>query len=265
MNELFQHIRSGKSFQWTCPHCQTRQIVTKENSNAGFSFLSIGATRDGYVQLAFLAIRCLDVECNNLTLEAFLHKHATDRLGNSILGQTIHRWPLLPDSAAKPQPDYIPAPIREDYLEACAIRDRSPKASATLARRCLQGMIRHFCDVKGRTLDWEIKELRRRVEAHEAPRSVTLESVEAIDHVRKVGNIGAHMEKDIDLIVDVDPGEAQALIELIELLFQEWYVEQHNRQIRLDRVKQIREQKDAIIEAGKPNSLDEAVSAIPSG
>ncbi len=112
-------------------------------------------------------------------------------------------------------------------------------------------MIQDFCNIRGGTLDWEIRELRRQVDAHEAPRSVTLESVEAIDHVRKVGNIGAHMEKDINLIVDVDPGEAQALIELIELLFEEWYVERHERQKRLARVKEIREDKDATIKAGR--------------
>ena len=36
--------------------------------------------------------------------------------------------------------------------------------------------------------------------------------------VRKVGNIGAHMEKDINVIVDVDPDEAQHLIGLITFL-----------------------------------------------
>ena len=113
-------------------------------------------------------------------------------------------------------------------------------------------MIRDFCGISDYTLDKEIKELRRQVDAHEAPRSVTPESIDAIDHVRKIGNIGAHMEKDINLIVDVDPGEAQALIDLIELLFEEWYVERHQRQQRLDRVKQIREQKDAVIKAGPP-------------
>ncbi len=33
----------------------------------------------------------------------------------------------------------------------------------------------------------------------------------AIDAVRRIGNIGAHMEKDIDLIVDVEPDEAELL------------------------------------------------------
>ncbi len=41
------------------------------------------------------------------------------------------------------------------------------------------------------------------------------------------------MERDINVIVDVGPGEAQALIELIELLFREWYVARHERAERI--------------------------------
>ena len=46
----------------------------------------------------------------------------------------------------------------------------------------------------------------------------------AIDAVRSVGNIGAHMEKDINVIVDVDPDEAAQLISLIEILIKDWYI-----------------------------------------
>lgn len=38
---------------------------------------------------------------------------------------------------------------------------------------------------------------------------------QATDAVRKIGNIGAHMEKDINLVIDVEPHEAQSLIQLI--------------------------------------------------
>ena len=48
-------------------------------------------------------------------------------------------------------------------------------------------------------------------------------------YVRKIGNIGAHMEADINVIVDVDRNEAQVLIELAELLFEEWYVAAETR------------------------------------
>jgi hypothetical protein len=44
-----------------------------------------------------------------------------------------------------------------------------------------------------------------------APRGVTLESVEAIDLVRSIGNIGAHMEKDFNLVVEIDPRERSLL------------------------------------------------------
>lgn len=67
--------------------------------------------------------------------------------------------------------------------------------------------------------------------------------MEAIDQVRGIGNIGAHMEKDIDLIVDVDPNEAKVLIEHVEMLFEEWYVSRHVCQERLERIKLIAETK----------------------
>jgi hypothetical protein len=41
---------------------------------------------------------------------------------------------------------------------------------------------------------------------------------EAIDAVRKIGNIAAYLERDINIIVDVDPDKAQWLSGLIELL-----------------------------------------------
>lgn len=44
---------------------------------------------------------------------------------------------IRPKSLAKQFPDYIPKAIRQDYEESCAIINLSPKASATLSRRCL--------------------------------------------------------------------------------------------------------------------------------
>lgn len=112
--------------------------------------------------------------------------------------------------------------VVEDYKEACAIRELSPKASATLARRCLQGMIRDFYkgQIKpGRLVD-EIAAIKGKVD---------LVTWDSIDAVRKIGNIGAHMEKDIDLLVDVDPEEASLLIGLIESFIDDWYVARHDR------------------------------------
>ena len=94
-------------------------------------------------------------------------------------------------------------------------------------------MIRDFCKIVKGTLFKEIEELRSQLDRGEAPRGVNHESVDAIDAVRSVGNIGAHMEKDVDMIIDIEPGEAQMLIDLIEMLLNDWYVESHKRSQRL--------------------------------
>lgn len=66
----------------------------------------------------------------------------------------------------------------------------------------------------------------------------------SIDAIRKVGNIGAHMEKDINLIIDVEPKEAQLLIQLIEMLFEEWYVHRHERELKLKSIIGVADAKE---------------------
>ena len=154
-----------------------------------------------------------------------------------VIGAPLQEWNLIPPSQAKVFPDYVPAAIRADYLEACLVRDLSPKASATLSRRCLQGMIRDFWGIKKARLIDEIEALKDKTDEL---------TWEAIDSVRSIGNIGAHMQKDIDLIIDVDPDEAQTLIGLIELLVKDWYVTRHQRKERLKEIVAIRDAKETI-------------------
>lgn len=129
--------------------------------------------------------------------------------------------PINPRYVCTHFPDYVPQAIRADYEEACAIKSLSPKASATLARRCLQGMIRDFWEVKPGKLNYEINQLKGQVQP---------DLWDVIDSVRSIGNIGAHMEHDVNIIVDIDPDEADRLIKLIELLIKEWYIANYQRQ-----------------------------------
>jgi hypothetical protein len=64
-----------------------------------------------------------------------------------------------------------------------------------------------------------------------------------MNSVRKVGNIGAHMEKDVDLIIDVEPNEAGLLIWLIETLFEEWYISKHERDMKMSAIVRLAEEK----------------------
>jgi len=142
-----------------------------------------------------------------------------DGIGSKV--EDVH-VPIRPISSAKQFPKYIPEAIRQDYEEACAIVNLSPKASATLSRRCLQGMIRDFWGIsKSRLID-EINELQSKIPAQQW---------KVIDGIRRIGNIGAHMEKDINLIVDIDPDEAKKLIKLIEHLLEQWYINRHEQEL----------------------------------
>ena len=143
-------------------------------------------------------------------------------------------WFLFPDGNYINYPDYIPQAIRNDYEEAWKIINLSPKASATLARRCLQGIIRDFWGIKGKSLYDEINAIEDKVEK---------EIWEAIDGIRNIGNIGAHMEKDVNLIIDIEPDEAESLLRFIELLIQETYINKMKRKEKIDEVIKVAERK----------------------
>lgn len=223
---------------WRCPYCQHDSIVS--SNFFGFEEKVYPNAKHGLLYIIGGALFCPNEDCHGYSFVVSIRRGQrityAGTTSDAKLDEVLHSWQLLPESSAKPVPDYIPAPIREDYQEACRIQKLSPKASATLARRCLQGIIRDFWNISKPTLKQEIDAIQDKIDT---------ESFEAIDAVRKIGNIGAHMEKDINVIVEVDPDEAQLLVELIETLFDEWYVARHDRQARMKKVKALAAEKEA--------------------
>ena len=196
------------SRNFTCPYCSHPTTITDPNYFESWERINLLKSSLGEVGFYIQSVTCPNSKCNKLWLRAELcnayMQHGT--WGDWMKGNVVQSWQLLPESEARVLPDYIPQPIQQDYYEACRIRDLSSKASATLARRCLQGMIRDF---------WEIKKARLKDEIDALEDKVDADTWTSIDAVRSVGNIGAHMEKDINVIVDVEPGESQLLIGLI--------------------------------------------------
>lgn len=236
------------SFSWQCPFCSRYTTVTDKNTSSSDFYFNDG-NKFGSLCLKTESITCPNPACKEFTLEAFLVERIPTRVsGHYNDGDLLNSWKLRPQSSATPMPEYIPQAIKEDYEEACLIQNLSPKASATLARRCLQGMIRNFWEVKPQNLAKEIESIKDKVEP---------DTWAAINVVRKVGNIGAHMEKDINQIVEVDQNEAGLLIGLIEMLIQEWYVSRYERQQRLAQIKQLGQDKDTQRKIkSDPKSLD---------
>lgn len=209
------------AFNWNCPYCDRKTTINDNNFHTSEDVMSI-KNSEGYRLLRNEWIVCPNEECKKINLVSILYEY--NWVNQWIKGDLITHWNLLPSSSAKVFPDYIPVVLRNDYEEAAKILETSPKASATLSRRCLQGIIRDFWGVsKARLID-EIVAIEDKVDP------LTWKS---IDSVRKVGNIGAHMEKDINLIIDVEPKEAYLLLQLIELLFEEWYIHRHERELKL--------------------------------
>ncbi len=242
-------LEKGKN--WSCPYCGHAQVITEDRFASHLKDLDVKNWEKGRPAYYLEAAACANNDCRQLIVNFTLG--IADWTSNYLrMKERVEFYKLLPKSHAKPYPSYIPEPLRRDYEEACAIKDLSPKASATLIRRCIQGIIRDFCNMKlkDNRLVKEIEELRRLVDEGRAPLGVQIDTVEAIDAVRKVGNIGAHMEADINLIVDVDPEEAQTLIQLAELLFDEWYVQREKRKLSINRIHAINAAKNAQKKSG---------------
>lgn len=142
---------------------------------------------------------------------------------------------IFPKSSAKQFPEYVPEAIRNDYEEAYAILNLSPKAAATLARRCLQGIIRDFFGVSCKTLNQEIDSIKTLV-------SPSLWN--AMNSLRSIGNIGAHMEKDVNIIVDIEPNESEKLLSLIERIIESTYVQRQQDEALFAEINYIATEKN---------------------
>jgi|ERR1700736_372118 len=225
----------SESESWTCPFCNHAALLRRgDRRQPSGDFVHPLSPDTGFGWILWVTF-CPNEACKQTELT--LDLYSTKRLpgGNQYdIDEPIRRWNLLPESAAKPFPDYIPQAILDDYREACLIASLSPKASATLSRRCLQGMIRNFWGIsKGRLKD-EIDALEEKVDAT---------TWKAVDAVRQIGNVGAHMKADVNVIVDVDPKEADLLIRLIETLLAEWYVARDEREQRMAKISAAAEDK----------------------
>ena len=221
------------SFAWRCPFCGHHSTIGDNNHTTDFTTFDDN-NKYGRRGVWWSATICPNPQCREYTFDLSIRGTKLTPSRGYNVGAVQHSWQLVPSAQMKVLPDYVPEAVISDYKEACLIAALSPKASATLARRCLQGMIRDFWAVKpGRLVD-EIKAIEKRVDA---------DAWEAIEAVRHVGNIGAHMENDINIIVDVEPEEAKLLIGLIESLVDEWYVSRHERKSRFSKLVSLADEK----------------------
>lgn len=230
---------------YVCPHCGTPQVVTEKAFGRSSQVLTPGKAWEmgeegSSVRISSHAVRCANADCNRLSVTVELQAGYRDTSSHyRLIGDPIFSGRVYPPVSGKPFPSSVPNFLLEDYNEAWAVIQLSPKSSATLARRCLQSAIRDFCGIKKRTLFHEIEALEQKLESNELPKGVETETVAAMKALKDIGNYGAHMTEVDGRIVGVDPGEAEALLGLIETLFTDWYVARAKRAEGLARIEAI--------------------------
>lgn len=186
-----------------CPHCGVSvQFVLADFylGDANYGFVRHGIWFDEENSPTFWACKC--PSCSKVIIEAVYEDRSWLVEPRCAIPRPIH--PTVPDSIAK------------DFAEAQLVLPVSPTASAALARRCLQAiLIANGASSNKRLVD-QLGELYPTfpgyVQAH-------------VDHIRQLGNLASHPMQDgtTGIILDVEAGEAEWLIEVLSELLDHYY------------------------------------------
>lgn len=231
---------------WECPWCSHSSVLTTgRNISEDYSETSV-LTSEGLIGFITTSIVCMNPTCQKYTLRIEAYDvsdyHLTQRAVSTMRSANLlYSRVVYPSFSPKSFPEYVPQAIRNDYEEAQSIVELSPKSAATLIRRAIQGVIRDFYNirVKGNRLIDEINALEKD--------SIGSEVLSTLHQVREIGNVGAHMEEDVNLIIDILPEEAMLLVEVLESMVEDTYIKRDRDRQRMELINQkaiaIKEQK----------------------
>jgi hypothetical protein len=204
----------GLNRRGPCPHCGVTIELT-----APIGGLPSGSYTDNGEQRNISVSNGTCPACHRIVILAFeqqLLKLANQTLQPGPLIQTRYIWPTatLPRQIS---PE-VPAGIKSEYLEAASVIALSEKASAALSRRCLQLVLRDTAGTRSKDLADQIEEVLPTLPGY---------LQQQLDAVRNIGNFAAHpmKSKSTGEMVDVEPGEAEWNLDVLDLLFDFYFVQ----------------------------------------
>jgi hypothetical protein len=217
--------------EWQCQFCNLRcELPEDVVQRSGTTLLMDNASGPRVFFITLMV--CPNRNCRQLHAVLDMYEMKKDERGTLTPGESpLKRWQLIPSTTARQLPDFVPEAVRKEYEQATGVKEISPDASATLARRCLQNIVRDFWGVREKFLHEELEAARTKIDP---------DTWDAIEAVRQTGMIGRHMEKAINLILDSEAEEPDILLGLIEYLIDEWYIARRQRQERLSKLKGVR-------------------------
>lgn len=166
----------------------------------------------------FFILNCPNPKCGKKIIDL-----ASGQPNHNLSGLSKIDWrqAIRPFTSSRPSvPSEVETIFASDYNEACLILTLSPKASAALSRRCLQNILREKAGVKKGDL---ANEIQQTIDSKSLPSHLS----ESIDAIRNIGNFAAHPLKSTSTgeIIDVEVGEAEWLLDVIEALFDFYFVQ----------------------------------------
>lgn len=218
--------------QRRCPHCGvTVKFIRGPNGWPEGSF------QDVQLNQFMTQIRSAQCPaCNRPVAAMNAYEQATSQSPQVYRGSRF----IYPSVAYRqPISTEVPPHIRSDYEEAVLILSDSQKASAALSRRCLQTLLREAAATKAKDLSDQIDEVLPLLPGYLAKQ---------LDAVRNIGNFAAHAvkSKSTGEIVEVEPGEAEWNLDVLDLLFDFYYEQPRVAQERRDALNK------KLTDAGKP-------------
>jgi hypothetical protein len=189
-----------------CPHCLTKFFPNWDYRN----FSQIADPDD---KKHWMIRYCECPECHRTVVQSGTSLLSVNHVRDFILvyPKGVSRAPLDPD---------VPDKYAGDYRESCLVLADSPKASAALSRRCLQNILRDEAHTVKKDLNDQIQEV---LDVNKFPSYLS----EGLDAVRVIGNFAAHpiKSKSTGEIVEVEPGEAEWNLDVVEGLFDFFFVQ----------------------------------------
>ncbi len=199
-----------------CPHCDTG-LSTK-------SFLRQWAFRDperAHIVCQLVVDYCPVCKKAIVLLRKGRGKHSgsyCDRPSFELISSEQEEllFPRYLPTTVEPE---VPEHYGKELVQAAAILSLSPKASAAMSRRLLQALLREEFGIKRSNLVQEIDVFLQR---KDVPSSLA----DQVDAIRIVGNFAAHPIKNANTgeIVEIEPGEAEWLLDVLKELFDHIFV-----------------------------------------
>jgi len=209
----------------TCPHCRHAATFDEPPTNrmVGQRMERINTALSAHGDKEYVHV--YSSVCPNC-LKPIVVMTVREETTNKVLDRRL----IFPPNVVRAVPPEVPPHIGEDFAEAAAVISLSEKASAALSRRCLQSVLNEKIGKR--------KDLSTQID--EAIKQLPTRIGENLDCIRQVGNYAAHPEKveSTGTIVDVEPEEANWTLDVLEELFDHYYVmpkKAEERRAKLDK------------------------------